>query len=83
MDWEMKRMDGLEATRRIVKNYPNARIVIVTQHSDAELRAAAAEAGAAGYMLKDDLINLRRLLLQDQKMPTTTTDRARCSNDII
>jgi CheY-like chemotaxis protein len=25
MDWEMKRMDGLEATKHIIKNHPNAR----------------------------------------------------------
>jgi DNA-binding NarL/FixJ family response regulator len=37
-------------------------IVIVTQHDDAELEAAATEAGARGYMLKDDLLKLRTFL---------------------
>jgi DNA-binding NarL/FixJ family response regulator len=57
MDWEM-RTDGLTATRRIIKAHPDARILIVTQHDDENLRAAAIEAGARGFFLKDDLLAL-------------------------
>ncbi|MBS1793296.1 MAG: response regulator transcription factor [Acidobacteria bacterium] len=62
MDWEMARMDGITATRRIVRAFPQARIVLFTQYDDAQLKAAAGEAGALGYVLKDELINLRRIL---------------------
>ncbi len=61
MDWEM-RTDGLTATRRIVKAHPEARILIVTQHGDTELRDAALEAGARGFVLKDDLLALGSFL---------------------
>jgi len=61
MDWEM-RTDGLTATRRIVKAHPEARILIVTQHDDEELREAAIEAGARGFVLKDDLLALSSFL---------------------
>ncbi len=61
MDWEM-RTDGLTATRRIVKAHPEARILIVTQHDDEELREAAIEAGARGFVLKDDLLALGSFL---------------------
>ena len=61
MDWEM-RTDGLTATRRIVEAHPEARILIVTQHDDAELRDAAIEAGARGFVLKHDLLALQSLL---------------------
>jgi DNA-binding NarL/FixJ family response regulator len=61
MDWEM-RTDGLTATRRIVEARPEARILIVTQHDDAELRDAAIEAGARGFVLKHDLLALQSLL---------------------
>jgi DNA-binding NarL/FixJ family response regulator len=61
MDWEMK-TDGLTTTRRIIKSYPEARILIVTQHDDAELRDAAIEAGACGCVLKDDLLALSSFL---------------------
>ncbi len=60
MDWEM-RTDGLTATRRIVKAHPEARILVVTQHGE-ELRDAAIEAGARGFVLKDDLLALGSFL---------------------
>lgn len=62
MNYEMKRMNGLEATRRIVKMHPEAKILMLTQHDDDELREAAKEAGALGFMLKDDLFALSKFL---------------------
>ncbi len=62
MDWEMKRMNGLKATRQIIGKYPNAKILLVTQYNKDELREAASEAGACGFVLKEDLAELRRLL---------------------
>jgi len=62
MDWDMKGLNGLAATREILVEFPEARIVFVTQHEDPELRIAADEAGAKGFVLKDDLSALRSLL---------------------
>lgn len=62
MDWEMKNVDGLAATREITTAYPDAQIVMFTQYDDAELRAAAAEAGACAFVVKDDLATLLELL---------------------
>ena len=62
MDVQMEKMDGISATRAIRKASPNAQIVIVTQYGDNDLRAAAREAGAAGYVLKDDLSLLRDIV---------------------
>ena len=55
MDWEMKEMDGITATKEIVRTFPEAFILLVTQYDDDELKSAAAEAGASGFVLKDDL----------------------------
>lgn len=66
MDIEMERGDGITATRRIVAAFPEARIIIVTCHGDEPLRAAAREAGACGYVLKENLLELRRLLRAPQ-----------------
>ncbi|MGH9845623.1 MAG: response regulator transcription factor [Blastocatellia bacterium] len=62
MDIEMPRVNGIAATRRIKAAFPEARIVIVTNYDDAALRAAALAAGACGYVLKENLLELRQLL---------------------
>lgn len=62
MDIKMKNLDGLDATREITAAWPGARIVIVTGYNDASLREAARQAGARGYLLKDNLTELLRLL---------------------
>ena len=62
MDIEMERVDGLEATREIIAAFPEARILIVTNYDDEELREAAREAGACDYVLKDQLLDVRRML---------------------
>jgi two-component system response regulator DegU len=62
MDVEMPRMDGLAAARLIIRSYPRARIIIVTDYDDDEFRAVAVAAGAIGYVLKDDLAELERLV---------------------
>lgn len=62
MDVSMATMGGIEATRQIVRMFPGARIVIVSQYDDVHLRHAAEEAGACGYVLKENLLEVRRLL---------------------
>ena len=62
MDIQMKPVNGLAATHAIRDRFPAARIVIVTQYDDAQLRAEAARAGACAYVLKDDLAALTRLI---------------------
>jgi len=52
MDVEMPDLDGIAATRRIVQARPDAKIVILSAHSDDTLVARAVEAGAAGYLSK-------------------------------
>jgi two-component system response regulator DesR len=63
MDIEMPGGDGLLATRRIRAADPDANVLIVTSHDDPALREAAADAGARGLVLKDDLLAIRGRLL--------------------
>ncbi len=63
MDVEMREMDGLTATREICAMFSDAKIVIVTKHGDAEMREAARNAGAFGFVEKENLLNLRELLI--------------------
>jgi CheY-like chemotaxis protein len=62
MDIEMKRINGIAATRQLLAAFPEARVVIVTNYGDEVLRQAAREAGARGYVLKENLIEVRRWL---------------------
>lgn len=62
MDWKMKRMDGITATRQIIAAYPQARILLVTNFDDDNLRRAAREAGTCGYIVKENLRSLSEIL---------------------
>jgi len=52
MDIAMPVMGGLEATRRIQKETPNARVLVLTQHEDSEYILSLLRAGAKGYISK-------------------------------
>ncbi len=62
MDITMKGMDGLQATRRIQKQFAGSRIVMLTQHDTPQMRAAALEAGACAFISKDNLAQLDTIL---------------------
>jgi len=62
MDIRMEPIDGIAATRAIRRKSPEAKILIVSQYGDRDLRAAAQEAGASAYVLKDDLSDLVRII---------------------
>ncbi|MYL35585.1 response regulator [Pontibacillus yanchengensis] len=57
MDLVMKEMDGIEATKRIIEQWPTAKIIIVTSFLDDEKVYPALEAGATSYMLKTSKAN--------------------------
>jgi CheY-like chemotaxis protein len=59
MDIRMEHVDGLVATRQITTAWPSARVLIVTAHTDEDLRAAAHRAGACGFVSKENLLDIR------------------------
>jgi DNA-binding NarL/FixJ family response regulator len=54
MDVSMPRLDGLEATRQILKALPDTEVLILTQHDSEQAARAAKDAGARGYLSKSD-----------------------------
>lgn len=62
MDVSMHPVDGITATREITGRFPEARIVIITEHDDAETREHALHAGAWNFIGKEDLRPLRPLI---------------------
>lgn len=53
MDVQMPRLDGIEATRRIVATPDPPRVVMLTTFSQSEVVYQALVAGASGFLLKD------------------------------
>ena len=62
MDIKMDLTDGITATRQIKQFFPAARIVMVSQWEDAQLREDARLAGAEAFVGKSDLQPLRGIL---------------------
>lgn len=54
MDIAMPGLNGLEATRQLVKALPATRIIILTAHCDDAYVKSAVGSGAAGFLLKQD-----------------------------
>ncbi|MGF1570633.1 MAG: response regulator [Nodosilinea sp.] len=53
MDIRMPVMDGVAATRELLHQYPDLKVLVLTTFEDDELVQQAVQAGAVGYLLKD------------------------------
>jgi DNA-binding NarL/FixJ family response regulator len=53
MDVRMPGMDGLEATKELMKRMPDAKVLIFTAYSERSLLSRGLESGAKGYILKE------------------------------
>jgi two-component system response regulator DegU len=62
MDVLLGNSDGLEATRQITAGHPDARVLILTDHESPRLEKAAGEAGACGFLSKDRMLELPKLV---------------------
>lgn len=74
MDIKMPMCDGLEATRLIRAEVPDAKIVMLTVHDEDDKLFEAIKAGASGYLLKDTksidfLAGIRRALAGEAVLP--------------
>jgi len=52
MDITMPGMDGLEATRRLTRDFPGVRVLVLSQHDNDRYILPILQAGASGYVLK-------------------------------
>ncbi|MDV2684300.1 response regulator transcription factor [Alkalihalophilus lindianensis] len=53
MDINMPKVNGVEATRELVKTYPNVRVLILSIHDDETYVTHVLKTGASGYLLKE------------------------------
>jgi DNA-binding NarL/FixJ family response regulator len=54
LDITMPHVNGLDAARIIRRDVPHAKVIILSQYDESEMRARALEAGAQGYVSKSD-----------------------------
>jgi DNA-binding NarL/FixJ family response regulator len=54
MDLSLPELNGLEATRQILKDAPRTEVLVLTMHQSEELARDVLQAGARGYVLKSD-----------------------------
>lgn len=53
MDVSMPDLNGMQATRKIVAEFPNVKIIALSMHSDSLFVIEMLKSGASGYLLKD------------------------------
>jgi two-component system, NarL family, nitrate/nitrite response regulator NarL len=53
MDVDMPKLNGLEATKQIRKEFPNTRVLILSMHTNKAVVLQIIQSGAGGYVLKD------------------------------
>ena len=80
MDIRLPGEGGLDATRQIVKRYPEVKVVMLTSFADEELVVSAIRAGAVGYLLKqvgneEVLSGIRLAARGESVMDAATTSR--------
>lgn len=75
LDIGMPRMNGLEATRQILKVVPKTEVLVLTIHNSEQLIQDVLKAGARGYLLKSDagrdLASAVKTLLQHKPYMTS------------
>jgi len=64
MDIAMSGLNGIEATRQIVKNHPSVRVIVLSMHEDQHFVIQALRAGAAGYVSKTAAAGELRLAIE-------------------
>ena len=67
MDYEMPKLDGIEATKVVKKHNPDIQIVMISIHDSLEIKSKAIEAGVAAYENKatpaDELMDKIRTVI--------------------
>lgn len=71
MDLSMPELDGVQATKEIVKHLPETEVLVLSMHSDDNYVRNALDAGAKGYLLKNaidvDLVGAIRSVAEGKR----------------
>jgi two-component system response regulator DegU len=65
MDIKMPVMDGLEASEKVLKTFPDIKVIILTMFGEEEYLLSLIQKGISGYLLKStSMSNLKRAIIQ-------------------
>ncbi len=67
VDVRMPLMDGFAVTSWITKHYPEARVVVMCQNPNPQVRAVALERGATAFVQKENLLQLRSVIMGHER----------------
>jgi DNA-binding NarL/FixJ family response regulator len=71
MDLSMPQLDGVQATKEIVKHLPGTAVLVLSMHADDNYVRNAMDAGAKGYLLKSaidvDLVGAIRSVAEGRR----------------
>ena len=68
VDVGMPGMDGFAVTSWIKRHHPEARVLVMSQTSNPQLRAVALESGATVFVPKENLLQLRSLIMGQEQL---------------
>jgi DNA-binding NarL/FixJ family response regulator len=78
MDISMRQLDGITACRRICRQSPDTKVVMLTRHHEDSMVAKAVQAGASGYLVKDTTLrDLTRAVQQAERGETVIAPQLR------
>ncbi|MCX6923330.1 MAG: response regulator, partial [Verrucomicrobia bacterium] len=63
VDVGMPVMDGFAVTSWIKRHHPEARVLVMSQTSNSQVRAVARDSGAMAFVPKENLLQLRSLIM--------------------
>ena len=57
IDITMPTLNGIDATRELIRSCPKTRVILLTQHEEEQYLHEALQSGARGYVLKSQVVN--------------------------
>ena len=63
MDISMKNVDGVTATKLLTKEFPEAKVIMVSNYEDEEIKRMTELAGSIGFIQKEKLQNIRNYFI--------------------
>jgi DNA-binding NarL/FixJ family response regulator len=70
LDIVMKKVNGIKAAEKLLEEFPEARFVFVSGYTEEKYRKKANELGAVGFVSKENLSEIKKILNKDE-FPTT------------